>query len=41
MGKLCSKETQLVTNLVEHEKEISIISYKRGADKYYELLEHK
>ena len=41
MGKLCSKETQQVTNLVEHEKEFSIASYKSDADKFYDLQEHK
>ena len=41
MGKLCTKETQQVTNLVEHEKEFSIISYKSDADKFYDLQEHK
>lgn len=41
MGKLCSKETQQISNLVEHEKEFSIMSYKSDADKFYELQEHK
>lgn len=41
MGKLCSKEQQMITNLVEQEKEFSIPSYQSNADKYYQLLENK
>ena len=41
MGKLCSKEQQMVTNLVEQEKEFSLPSYQSTADKYYQLQENK
>jgi hypothetical protein len=41
MGKLCSKQTQTVSNLIETEKEISVPTYKSDADKYYELQENK
>lgn len=41
MGKLCSKESQTIQNLVQQEKEISLPSYKSDADKYYDLQENK
>ena len=41
MGKLCSKETQSIQNLVQQEKEISLPSYKTDSDKYYDLQEKK
>ena len=41
MGKLCSKQTQTTSNLIETEKEVSLPSYKSDADKFYELQESK
>ena len=41
MGKLCSKQTQTTSNLIETEKEVSLPSYKSDADKFYELQENK
>ena len=41
MGKLCSKQSQSIQNLVQQEKEISLPTYKSVADKYYELQEKK
>ena len=41
MGKLCSKQTQTVSNLIETEKEISVHSYKSDGDPYYEGQEKK
>ena len=41
MGKLCSKQAQTTSNLIETEKEVSIISYKSEGDKHYELQENK
>lgn len=41
MGQLCSKKTQMINNLVEIEKEITLISYKSEADKVYDLQENK
>ena len=41
MGKLCSKQAQTTSNLIETEKEVSIISYKANGDKFYELQENK
>ena len=41
MGKLCSKQTQTIQNLVEAEKEFSLLSYKSDGDKIYDLQENK
>ena len=41
MGKLCSKQTQTIQNLVEAEKEFSLLSYKNDGDKIYDLQENK
>ena len=44
MGQLtqvCNKQSQQITNLVEQEKEVSLVSYKSNADSYYNLQENK
>lgn len=41
MGKLCSKQKQTVSSNIETEKEVTMLSYKSNADKYYELQENK
>lgn len=41
MGKLCSKQSQSVSSLIETEQEISIPQFKSEADKDYELIESK
>lgn len=41
MGKLCSKNSQTTSNLIESEKEVSLRSYKSDADKFYDLQENK
>ena len=39
--QLCKKQNQEITNLVEQEKEVSLVSYKSNADSYYNLQENK
>ena len=41
MGKLCSKETQITSSLVQEEKEVSVPTYKSKADTYFQLIEYK
>lgn len=39
--QMCKKQNQEITNLVEQEKEVSLVSYKSSADSYYNLQEFK
>ena len=39
--QLCKKQNQEISNLVEQEKEVTLISYKSNADTYYNLQEFK
>jgi len=41
MGKLCSKQSQTVSNLIDTEKEVNLATYKTDADKIYEIQENK
>lgn len=41
MGSLCAKKQQTTSNLIETENEVTIVSYKSDADKYYDALENK